>query len=86
MIVKTIHDEGSEYNEYESLDTVLIVHPDGEHVEQYNMSFGAGEPEDMILGRDLNDAYTIQTALIAAYEAGKRGEPLEVIEEEAEQE
>ena len=40
-------------------------------------TFGAGEPEDMTLGRDLNDAYNIAEMVKAAYEAGKRGEPLE---------
>ncbi len=39
--------------------------------------FGAGEPEDNSLARDLNDAYVIEGMLKEAYEAGKRGEEYE---------
>lgn len=39
-------------------------------------SFGSGEPEDMTLGRDLNDAYSIPEMVREAYLAGKRGEEL----------
>lgn len=58
-----------------SLETAITT-------ETYSGSadFGRGEPEDMILGRDLNDAYAIKGMLIAAYEAGKRGEELEIEE------
>lgn len=47
-------------------------------------SFGAGEPEDFSLTRDLSDAYEIKDMLILAYNAGKNGEELKVehIEEE----
>lgn len=44
--------------------------------------FGRGEPEDNNLARDLNDAFKIDTMLIAAYNAGKNGETLEEIVEE----
>ena len=44
------------------------------------VSFGIGEPEDMCLARDLNDAFSIQSMLILAYNAGKNGEELEVQE------
>jgi len=47
-------------------------------------SFGHGEPEDMYLFRDLNDAYDIAPMLKMAYEAGKRGE--ELIEESIKEE
>lgn len=43
-----------------------------------SVSFGEGEPEDMSLSRDLNDAYSISKLLIEAYEAGKRGESFEI--------
>ena len=39
-----------------------------------SVSFGEGEPEDMTLGRDLCDAYSISSLLMEAYEAGRRGE------------
>lgn len=41
------------------------------------MSFYDGEPEDANMSRDFNDVFSIKDALVAAYEAGKRGEPLE---------
>jgi hypothetical protein len=41
-----------------------------------SVSFGAGEPEDMTLYRDLSDALGIEDMLIAAYNAGKNGEEL----------
>lgn len=49
---------------------------------QTSVGFGNGEPEDMTLGRDLNDAYSISNMLIEAYEAGKRGEEFEYISQE----
>jgi hypothetical protein len=42
-----------------------------------HFSVGRGEPEDMTLDRDLEDAYAVPDMLRAAYEAGKRGEPFE---------
>lgn len=41
-----------------------------------------GEPEDNSLGRDWNDVYTIKSLILDAYEAGKRGEELELTEVE----
>lgn len=41
------------------------------------LSFGRGEPEDMCLARDLNDAFKIKDLILMAYKAGKAGEPLE---------
>lgn len=46
--------------------------------------FGAGEPEDNCLGRDLNDAFNIKDMLAAAYNAGKRGETITITEVEEE--
>lgn len=42
-----------------------------------SLSFGEGEPEDMVLCRDLSDAYNIVEFAKLAYEAGKRGEDWE---------
>jgi hypothetical protein len=36
-----------------------------------------GEPEDSNLGRDFNDCWKISELLKLAYDAGKRGEPLD---------
>lgn len=47
--------------------------------EKLSVSFGNGEPEDMILCRDLSDAFSIPKMLEAAYNAGKNGEDLEII-------
>lgn len=41
-------------------------------------SIGSGEPEDMSLDRDLNDAHKITSMMKEAYEAGKNGEPFEL--------
>ena len=43
-----------------------------------------GEPEDNTLGRDLNFVYNIVDLMKLAYEAGKRGEELEITSEEVE--
>ncbi len=40
--------------------------------------FGSGEPEDMNLARDLNDALKIYKLLEMAYNAGKNGETIEI--------
>jgi len=57
------------------------------NTEDFNtkITFGSGEPEDMCLARDLNDAFSIEDMLIAAYEAGKRGETIEVNHEKEEE-
>ncbi len=44
--------------------------------EKLNVSFSDGEPEDMIIARDLNDATRIKYLIEAAYEAGKNNEEL----------
>lgn len=70
----------------------------GDELEDYNLeitlttdkaissvSFSNGEAEDMTLGRDLSDAYSIAKLLQLAYQAGKDGEEL-IIEESTEDE
>jgi hypothetical protein len=44
-----------------------------------SICIGGGSPEDMCLARDLSDALSIPDLILAAYDAGKAGEPLEVI-------
>ena len=52
--------------------------------DSYNGSFFIGNlsgcPEDAILGPDLGFVYDIDEMLIAAYNAGKNGEELSIIE------
>lgn len=42
-----------------------------------SFSFWDGESEDATLHRDFSDVFSISEAIKLAYEAGKRGEPLE---------
>lgn len=50
------------------------------HTNSYKktITFKNGEAEDFCLARDLSDASYVATLLIEAYEAGKRGEDLEI--------
>ena len=57
----------------ESLTTEIITDE-----ERLSITFKEGEPEDNTLYRDLEDAWNITEMLIMAYDAGKRGEELEV--------
>lgn len=50
------------------------------------IKFVDGEVEDANLSRDFNDVYDIPQMLIEAYEAGRRGESLDVVERELEEE
>ena len=47
--------------------------------KKISLRFGAGEPEDMNLARDLSDALSIPDVIKMAYEAGKNGEEFEII-------
>jgi hypothetical protein len=42
--------------------------------EKESASFSEGETEDMTLGRDLSDAYSLYSLVKLAYDCGKRGE------------
>ena len=55
---------------------ILMENEDGDELRFY---LSEGEPEDMIFGRNLNDAYSIAKMLKAAYDAGKRDEKLEYV-------
>lgn len=61
------------YGEHEGV-SVTITTNEGEK----EVTFQHGEPEDMIIGRDLSDVWEISELLILAYNAGKAGEALEV--------
>lgn len=55
---------------------ILMENEDGDELRFY---LSEGESEDMIFGRNLNDAYSIAKMLKAAYDAGKRDEKLEYV-------
>ena len=46
------------------------------------VSFWNGEPEDNNLYRNFSDCYSISKLMQMAHEAGRRGEPLEIKQEE----
>lgn len=64
MQVKTLYECDTDY--FESYD----IEVNG----KTRVSVGTPEPEDCILCRDLNFAYSIVTLMREAWEAGKRGE------------
>ena len=64
---------------YEGSMSLELVTDDG---HRDSVSFGSGEPEDMNLARDLNDAMGIEKLVVLAYNAGKAGEKLEIVYEE----
>lgn len=45
---------------------------------EINLTFYDGEPEDNSLGRNFSDCYRIVEALQLAYEAGKRGDSIQI--------
>lgn len=53
----------------------LEIHVDGK--QRFHVS--DGEPEDANLGRDFNDCMNIDTLMEEAYQAGVRGEPMEIL-------
>ena len=84
MIITTSEREADDYGEGEILNISLATKPDDKEELRIHMSFGHGEPEDNYLFRDLADAYNIVPAMVAAYEAGLRGEKIEIKKEEVE--
>jgi hypothetical protein len=62
----------------EGSTTTTIITGKGER----KVCFGSGEPEDMTLARDLNDALFIKEMLVMAFYAGKDGESLNITEME----
>lgn len=78
MIIKETTSQNSEMgDDVDSHIEIELTTEDGTS----SVSFGEGEPEDMTLFRDLADAYSISDLLVMAYNAGKRGEELEIINE-----
>ena len=60
-------DYGDEYN-------FIIVEINGNKF----LDIGEGEPEDMKFHRSLNDLYSIDSIILAAFNAGKNGEKLDL--------
>jgi hypothetical protein len=73
MKIKTVFSV-SEYDDYRSNFTVIV---DGKEV----LDCGDGEPEDNTLYRNFSDILGVAELMKMAYEAGKRGEELEIEEE-----
>jgi len=68
----TITENISEEYGFEEVYSVEI-NLDGHRVSFHNMNEC---PEDATLTRDLSDVYSIETLIMKAYEAGKRGEEI----------
>ncbi len=66
-------DEAKESCDYRGAMKITI---DGKDV----LKISEGEPEDMVLYRDLEDVYEIPDLLKLAYEAGKNGDDFEILE------
>lgn len=54
---------------------VVLFDDEGKRIK--GATIRAGEPEDAVFFRDLDGAFNIVDLVIAAYDAGKRGETLE---------
>jgi hypothetical protein len=78
MKIETYFQEISEANDYIS---ALRIDVDGK--EKIYVS-DCIEPEDVMLGRDLNFVFDIVGLMKKAYDAGKRGEEFELIEKNVE--
>ena len=78
MIVKCIN--GTDWNDCAK----LVMKVNGEKV--LRISCLSECPEDASLERDLNFVYDIPDLMKRAWEAGKNGEPFEVIDEDMEEE
>lgn len=72
--IKTLTQEAIKERDYRQM---LVIDVDGERLH-----FSDGEPEDANLHRDFADCWGILPLLKKVYEAGKRGEDLEILEEE----
>ena len=67
--------------EWDNTTSVEIV-LENDKGDKIGFRLSEGDPEDMIFGRNLNDALFITKMLKSAYEAGKNGESLEYVFEE----
>lgn len=61
--------------------SVCLKKSDGKEI---NLNISDGEKEDMVMARDLSDVSNVPSMIIAAFNAGKNGEKLEIIYEENE--
>jgi len=74
----SLTDQGLEDNDYR--DAYKIT------VDDWPVAtFCDGEGEDNTLGRNFSDVYSIPELLKRAYEAGKNGEPFEIISAEVDE-
>lgn len=69
--VYTGHDWMSGEDDVDRSVEVKLVDDEGNLIK--GVEFGEGEPEDMVLFRDLNDAYNIADLVRKAYELGRDG-------------
>jgi hypothetical protein len=76
MKITEIHDIDEGYDEYSGKGSLYVAVED-DLGNRVSVDIVAGEPEDAVFYRDLSGAYSIADAIKLAYEAGKRGEPLE---------
>lgn len=81
-LIESISINTNDYSEYYGKGSVCVslVADDGKHIA--GVSIFAGEPEDNTFFRDLSSAESIGKLVREAYEAGKRGEKLEIISKE----
>lgn len=83
MIVKTFYEEGNDDTDWRDHFTLIAKNDDG---VSKRFSVGAGEPEDMFIFRDLSDVLSVPALMQLAYDAGVKGEKLEMVEVESEEE
>lgn len=72
-VIETHEFYNSDHSEASQV-TVEVIRDNG---EKDSVSIGEGEPEDMYLYRDLSGAFSIESLVRLAYEAGKSGEEFE---------
>lgn len=73
-VVQTVftgHDWMSGEDDVDRCVEVALIDDEGKRL--LSVSFSEGEPEDMTLNRDLNDAYDIADLVERAYELGRDG-------------
>jgi len=83
MIIKTFYEEGNDDTDWRDHFTLIAKNDDG---VSKRFSVGAGEPEDMFIFRDLSDVLSVPALMQLAYDAGVKGEKLEMVEVESEEE
>ena len=77
MKIITWYDKGSDDTDWRDSFSLTATN---DKQESRRFHIAAGEPEDMSIGRDLNDALDVPELMRMAYEAGKVGEEFEIIE------